>query len=515
MQIEINAPESLDLNLTHVVDLGEATSVKNDGLSPGSHKSLWVSLANGDGSQSQPLRSYLILSSDSRRSMEKPAVFVSRRIGPPRFVLPGVARMLCLVTVLCSFTLPAVAQNAAYWVSQLQEKNKSKRAAVIKGLEALEGRGVEGLEAALKHKAVDVRQGAAQALGRLGRLADPAMKTIVKALAKDKDKEVRAHAARAIGQIRLHPRAVIPHLTKALRDKHPPTRAAAAWSLGRFEHFSAGSVAELIRLTKDKKKEVRLNVVGALGRIRAEPKGVLPILAKSLKDKETEVRIATLKAFGHYGILAKEAVPLLAMSIKDRSPEVRIEAVAVLGLFASEAAVVVQALIKALEDSDPRVRTQAAVVIGDLGPRAEAALPALSKALKDKNDDVRLAAATSFERQREVAMRARVELTQALKDSNEAVRAMAAGAISHFGAYARGSVEPLIKNLSDPKIPVVTATVLALAAICAKLDSNALEKDAVFSTIVPSLARLRSHEDTGVQSIVKQSLQRIAQANSK
>jgi len=132
----------------------------------------------------------------------------------------------------------------------------------------------------------------ARAARILGQIREPlALAPLIDAL-KDTDDAVRAAAAIALGNL-LDPAATEP-LIGRLADSHPAVRAAAAEALGQLRALTATEA--LLPLLQDVRPTVRAPAARALGRIgdaiTAEP------IIGLLDDPEREVRIAAIEALG-------------------------------------------------------------------------------------------------------------------------------------------------------------------------------------------------------------------------
>jgi HEAT repeat protein len=231
-----------------------------------------------------------------------------------------------------------------------QLEHDAYRPAVLKALAKIGGAGVPAIAAGLKDERVNVRAGAAEALGRIGSAAQSAT----------------------------------PFLVAALDDKAPEVRRAAAEALGRI-----GGDAEEIRLAlqsklTDESEPVRFHAAEALIRLDPKQQNALEALVKGLKDAEDPVRARAAAALGKMGPHAKPAwSPLAETLAKDTNPAVRSVSAKSLGRIDPLAAVPL--LIAALRDPEVQVRNAAAEALGDIGPAAKDAIPALTEAMKPLN----------------------------------------------------------------------------------------------------------------------------------
>ena len=171
---------------------------------------------------------------------------------------------------------------------------------------------------------VDVRRGAAFALGKIGAEGDPVK--VVDALTRrlgnsSEDAAVKEIAASGLGDVMtaLGPKSIAywakagPVLQQALKDKAPSVRRSAAYGLGAFGDTAAPVRDDLITALGDPAAIVRQNAAWALGKLGKETgqEGVAR-LRGLLQDDEPLVRRDALHALGEVGNpIAHSAVPAM------------------------------------------------------------------------------------------------------------------------------------------------------------------------------------------------------------
>jgi HEAT repeat protein len=175
-------------------------------------------------------------------------------------------------------------------------------------------------------------------------------------------------------------------LIKALAyQKDAEVRHAAADALGKIA--DAGAVEPLIVAVSDHRPEVQRAAVSALGKLGVDRAVQLLIAALASADYQA-TREAAAEALGKIGD-ATAIRPLIAVlcdqdrNYSDRSALSVLAGIA-LGNFGAAAVPVV---VAALADTDARVRRHAADVLGEIGD-ARVVKP-LTVALKDQGSDVR------------------------------------------------------------------------------------------------------------------------------
>ncbi len=166
----------------------------------------------------------------------------------------------------------------------------------------------------------------------------------------DSDAEVRERAAQALGRHRVGD--AVAALGMALGDEAAEVRERAAWALGRIR--DAEAVPALGRALDDAEPDVREQAAWALGRIRDAQ--AVPALGRALDDAEPDVRQQAAWALGM--IRDAEAVPPLVGGLRDPDQEVREQAAWALGMIRSPASV--EGLVAALRDSEVETQEQVA-----------------------------------------------------------------------------------------------------------------------------------------------------------
>src|SRR5207244_949797 len=139
-----------------------------------------------------------------------------------------------------------------------------------------------------KGKAEGLREAAADALGGIGPDAVKAAPTLIGAIKKTKDAELKATVLRSLGSMGYKEADGIAAMTAGLSAKEEEVREAAATALGNM-----GKAAE----------------------------PAVPALAEALKDPEEEVRDNALDALGMLGPIAKEAIPAIKAFIEKADDE--------------------------------------------------------------------------------------------------------------------------------------------------------------------------------------------------
>jgi len=174
-----------------------------------------------------------------------------------------------------------------------------------------DSREIKQLIASLKDKRHGVN-----AADALVKIAKSAVKPLITAL-KDKNREVRKNAARALGEIKDR-RAVKP-LIAALDEEDKDFQEIVAEALGRIKDPRAIETLVFILNNKDEDENVRWKAAAALGRMK-DPRSVEPLIT-ALKDKSRDIRGIAAAALGE--IKDSQAVESLINALEDKEKSVR------------------------------------------------------------------------------------------------------------------------------------------------------------------------------------------------
>lgn len=230
---------------------------------------------------------------------------------------------------LCASLLSCAAQQAEYYINQLDDPRRQVRLDASHALVQLGGAAVEPL---LHHAAVgsdSLRYIAAQILGQIG---DQRTIPFLKSLLRDDNRHVREQAVRALGQLdapRLH--ATLANVLSS--DSVPAVRGAAAWSLGNLRDTTA--VPSLVRALADTVSAVRRQALAAL-QFLWTPAAEAATLA-ALGDRDDNVRYIAAQLLGHHR--THRALDALCRALADDNIWVRVESARTLGRIGDAAAV--------------------------------------------------------------------------------------------------------------------------------------------------------------------------------
>lgn len=331
------------------------------------------------------------------------------------------------------------------------ETGKKRIALVLKTIGA---QAVPPLQESLDHPKAEVRAAAARALGEIGRAAQAAVPRLEEAL-RDPAKAVRLRAAEALLWVdRGLNRPALQYLARALKDKdraHRLESLSILADLGPRMEAAAPAFAELLL---DPDEAVGNLAWRALSRLDRGKGVAVPILQRALGTRDAARRRRAIEALQD---LSPESldVGLLAGALTDPDTGVRKTAASALGACRSRAAEAVPALVTAMTDKEEDVRLRAIEALGRLGPAARAAVPALL--VQSQNPKTFDAVATALQR---IGAPALPSLVPMLQKRGRPDRDKIARLVADIAAAAGSSV--WFEVLSDPEPAVRRGALEAL-----------------------------------------------------
>ena len=216
----------------------------------------------------------------------------------------------------------------AYWVQQMTSPDSVVRHQAVAAFAHDAGRSPEAARALLEvlgsEREADVHATIAEALGTLGPNALAAAPALVRLL-DDEHEAVRVSAASALGSLGARSPLVVPALIHALDDPAHDVRTAAIDGLGAEGPAAAAAAPRLARVVSTERIGfVRLRSTIALGRIRAEPAMVVPLLARVARSDEwSTLRAAAIEALASYRAQNADASRAIEAAAQDTSEDVR------------------------------------------------------------------------------------------------------------------------------------------------------------------------------------------------
>lgn len=365
---------------------------------------------------------------------------------------------------------PSVAQLSA----ELKGSDAKKQLAAVHALADLgpsAASAAPALVEALKADDAHVRAHAIRALVAVGAPAE-IVKPAASKLLKDSDADVRAQAAYTLGQYRPADQATVQALAEGLIDKSPNVRRASMRAIRNLVVDKKVVVPIVLKVLEDEDPAV---VLPALHTLAEGGEAVVPGLIKALENPKARYWAAVV--ITEIGPDAKDAVPALIKVLGDEQPETRMQAAVALGEIGEASKPAVPALLKALTDKQPSVKYGAAFALGQIAD------PSAAKALAeaDVKDDpffdmiTTWAAAKSNPADKELTEQAVKELIAGLTAKESFMRQAAARGLLELKAPQEVVAPALTKLLKDSDPEVVAEVVAALASLGPKIVPNAAQ----------------------------------------
>lgn len=407
-------------------------------------------------------------------------------------------------------------------------------------LKALQFLSPEGLRSGILIVAESLKQKdrtsqliAASALGKMGKLAKPAIPALLVAL-QDPDPSVRFQAsaslkeigpgadavaplaialrtgdadsramvAEVLGQMGPDASAAVPDLTGALGDPSERVRRAAGSALRRIGTETLSLVPSLARQLRDEDPEIRLRAVSAVATIGPMvSQGLMPELINALEDPDPRIRSGAIEAVREIARATEEALPALARRVKDEDRVVRVSAASALGEACWKTRSVVPALAEAAKDPEPSVRWTAIYGLENCGAGAAPVVPVLIEALKDKEKDHQQAVLRVLGRIGPEARLATVPLIGLLQDDDEEVRFLARGTLQRIGPDPELAVPAYVQWLGSPSRKERWIPAYALG----KIEANAQQVTALGVALRDQDIRVRTAAISSLSGLVPKS----------
>jgi HEAT repeat protein len=257
----------------------------------------------------------------------------------------------------------------------------------------------------LRDREPKMRSHAAVLLGNLGPQAAAAVATLIDGLDDNRstrssrldpnygiNRPVCCDVAEALGKIGDAARPALPKLSAMMTDDERPTvRISAALAMFQINPANREALRELVRiLEEDPEGTGALEAAIALADVGPRGRDAVPALGRTLRHPRFQVRQRAAGALSNIG--GPEAVPLLVFASRDPNVMVRWSAVAGLESMGAAAAPALPALIGLLEtlDADEEwmdtypLNLATIEALGEIGPAAARAIPALEKVAQEE-----------------------------------------------------------------------------------------------------------------------------------
>lgn len=331
---------------------------------------------------------------------------------------------------------------------------------------------------ALSGEDTPLRQGAAQALGKMGSAAHDAIPALIGNLGA-KDSELQNAVIGAL--IEFGPASVRP-VADCLGSPDAQVRQTAVRTLSGLGKLASATAARLLDLARsDPDTAVRAAAYPALIRIGASREAAVPLLVEALRAPDEMVRHAASNALAQVRPLAP-AVSALQAALNDPDPKMRDRAAHVLSLMGAEAAPAGPALLACAKAApDDAEFTDAISQIG------EAMLPLLLKELSSGADPTR--EEWVFRTLRNMGAAAKPALLAGLTSPQAPIRAAAAQALADLPIDSPATIQALSGLLADTDPSVRASALRSLATVRTQRESMRPKLEAALDDAAPEVRK--------------------------
>jgi HEAT repeat protein len=225
------------------------------------------------GVEEQRIQELIVLLKSPQRDRRRQAVEAIQQLGPSAsvavpFLMEALADKDGLVRYRASVALACIGPKAAEAIPLLCKILKD-------------------------HSENDVNRGiAANALGRIGKASLPSLLDLL----KEKDWEVKSHAAQALRYLGPEAKPALPALLELLQDRH-----LCRTVVDSIKAVGPAAVPELIKALENPNPYTRVYAATALLKIDPEQEAGMRTLITSLRDNEPGVRTQAARALTHRG----------------------------------------------------------------------------------------------------------------------------------------------------------------------------------------------------------------------
>lgn len=384
----------------------------------------------------------------------------------------GAAKALGGMEAAAAPALPALIEN-------LSNGDQDFRRELVEALSLIGAPAVKPLTEALASSDAKTREGAALALGQIGRGAGEAGSALLTNAERDQDSAAKAAALGALPRVGAPAERVVPLLLGAIHSNDEQMRRVATNALLTTRSFGERAVSLLVEDLKSPDAGMRQRAAQILGRMSATAKAAIPALIAKAKQEAGEPVYAAalaqiglpaldpllkeLTAPGEKNLSQKEwiframrdmgspAMDALVPALDAKEPMVRAGAARSLeGMPLTPSTI--RRLSELSADPDANVRAASLRTLALVRSQRDIVIPKLETALQDQSADVRRAAAAGLAAAGAVAKIGPAGLAELLNEPEKATQRSAIEALGGLGAAAAPAVPAVTERLKDPTL---------------------------------------------------------------
>lgn len=314
----------------------------------------------------------------------------------------------------------------------------------------------------------DVRRAVARVLEQHGTYSSPAADALGKALATEKELDIRDQFVEALIAMGVGAKPALPALLPLVAEKAllATLRTKVIAAVVVADAGSPEVAVAIVKAASDDDGGVRAAAASAMGHLNPLPPDALNTLVTMAKaDAKNGPRIAALRALTLAGPRARSARAEIEAMSTGPQPGLAIWAKVALAAVDGDVSKSAPLIRAGLNDRNAAARSSATEALLIVGPTNDD-LPTLLKLLKESLSTTRIAAATAAGRLGAAAKDAVPQLVRLLDDREVEVRLPAAEALGRIGAASLPAVAKLKELRFDPLVK--TTAERALLKIGAK-----------------------------------------------
>ena len=300
----------------------------------------------------------------------------------------------------------------------------------------------------------EIRRRVGRVLEHLGPAAAPAADALGKALATEKELDIRDQFVEALVAMGAGAKPALPGLLPLVTEKglYTPLRARALAAIVVADPSSPEVSTALVKAAADTDQTVRSAAADGMGKLDPLPPDALNTLVKMAKaDSRYGPRVAALRAITAAGPRAKPARAEVEGMASGPQPGLALWAKVAVTAIDGDVNKSAPTVRAGLTDRNSQTRAAASEALLVIGPTI-ADLPVLLKLMKDVSDTTRAATATAAGRLGASAKDAVPQLRRLLDDREIEVRVAAADALGLIGPASLPAVARLKELLADPSV---------------------------------------------------------------
>jgi HEAT repeat protein len=355
---------------------------------------------------------------------------------------PGAALMSVKALALCG---AAASDGADALVKLMESEDNRLRTEAAKALGKLGPEGVERLAKLIRSSDPRMQQLALQGFSVAD---DGAAGPVLLNLLRDGERQVVAHAARAISSYGEESKMALPLLLRLVESGDELTGPAAAIALAAY---GRPVLPELLRLLEHENDKAKILVLDALTRMGPDAASAYPTLMKHLRSDNLNLRNRAALALCSIGPPVDQVDEVKARLTSSNLVEQWGAAVSLMNTkMDSKADLLEKPFLNILKNGDREMKISAAQFLGILGDQCRNAAPGIAELLKEEDPGLRALGVRYLPNFKMAADFIVPVLSEASKDADPKVRQAALRGFRAFPDFGDEIVSNVLPRLEDP-----------------------------------------------------------------